>query len=508
MKILIYVALIVSVSGCAPPSSSSERLRRTAPERSELVPEPAGEAVAEADSRLVPRPWDHPSQTVTQDVDADLLRVLEREQLAGACEAYRAGDESEATRLRCGKWMFFYESFGTVGIPSHLLEVLQHWFEPYFGAGLEQMGFIPSPFDGEGSPIGLVESTQRMGSMKTHAFTCASCHFGQLPDGRYAVGYPNHQLDYGRFFASMISLIKLSINPNDSAVHPVVREALRGAVELARAQQGFMMSMAGLGLNVATRGGNAMSSGAIDLSPEEQLRFWNLRSGTMDFLTKPMVDDGVWTVSRIINLWNLPTPERIEAAGMPHALLSWTGIGESVMSFLHGFVGISGSSEHWDDHALQPLADYLYSLRAPPALEPAPRDAVERGAALFDQAGCLDCHGGPSGESVELYDFEDIGTDDTLRAIYNPSDDGELCCGLSSTGERATWSIKAPRLAGQRYRSRLLHNGSLDNLAQLLCLETRPADDNPGQSSQGHRYGCDELTDTQKGDLIQYLEHL
>ena len=165
MKPLIYVALVLSLCACAPPSSSSDRLRRAATDPSQIVTEPARGAEAERTHRPVPRPWDHPDQTVTQDVDVDLLTVLERERLAGSCEAYREGDEREATRLRCGKWMFFYESFGTVGIPSHLLEVLQHWFEPYFGDGLEQMGFIPSPFDGEDSPIGLVESSQTMGSM-------------------------------------------------------------------------------------------------------------------------------------------------------------------------------------------------------------------------------------------------------------------------------------------------------------------------------------------------------
>ena len=102
-----------------------------------------------------------------------------------------------------------------------------------------------------------------------------------------------------------------------------------------------------------------MTSGVLDLTHEEQLRFWHLRTGTMDFLTKPMADDGVWTVSRILSLWNLPTPELIEAKEMPHGLLSWTGIGKSLMDFLHGFVAISGSKLRMDRRAT-PTSRRLY----------------------------------------------------------------------------------------------------------------------------------------------------
>ena len=193
---------------------------------------------------------------------------------------------------------------------------------------------------------------------------------------------------------------------------------------------------------------------------------------------------------------------------MPHGLLSWTGIGESLMDFLHGFVAISGSNETWDDADFAPLADYIYSLRTPLPEVEQDTAAIERGANLFAAAGCLACHDGPSGEGRELYDFETIGTDTAMRNIYNPSEDGQLCCGLDEAGDQATWSLKSPRLAGQRYQTRLLHNGALDNLAQLLCLEQRPTSDFEAQSSQGHRFGCDELSAAEKRDLIHYLEHL
>ena len=505
MKYLLFTIILSAVAGCQPVPTPVER----ATKRQSHTPVPTtDESVATPDLLDVPRPWAPHESNATRDVDRDLGRVLELEVIKDACKQYRDGDHSERTRLRCGKWMFFYESFGTVGIPSHLLEFFQQWYRPYFGSSFSSMGFVPNPNSRDSMPIGLSESTQRMGSIKVHAFTCASCHFGQMPDGRYAVGYPNNQLDYGRFIASLVALMKLSINPNDNAIHPELKTALSTTVQTARQLNGFMIGLASLGLNIAMRGGDAMSSGALDLTHEEQHRFWHLRTGTMDFLTKPMADDGVWTVSRILSLWNLPTPELIEAKQMPHGLLSWTGIGESLMDFLHGFVAISGSNTEWTDEQLQPLVDYIYSLRAPTALHEIDHDAVERGAKVFAQTGCLDCHDGPSGEGRELYDFEHIGTDPAMRAIYNPDDNGQLCCGLDAAGDQATWSLKSPRLAGQRFRTRLLHNGSLDNLEQLLCLEARPVRNSEAQSATGHLFGCDELTEAEKRDLIDYINHL
>src|SRR5262249_36244828 len=75
-----------------------------------------------------------PTSTLT-DVDGDLDAVLEHGALAGACDRWRAGDASE--RLRCGKWMFFYESFGTTGVPTVLAQFLVGNFPDDIGPGFE-----------------------------------------------------------------------------------------------------------------------------------------------------------------------------------------------------------------------------------------------------------------------------------------------------------------------------------------------------------------------------------
>lgn len=55
------------------------------------------------------------------NVSSDLAAVLENGALAGACDAYAADPQDRRKRLLCGKWQFFYEGFGTAGVPTALV---------------------------------------------------------------------------------------------------------------------------------------------------------------------------------------------------------------------------------------------------------------------------------------------------------------------------------------------------------------------------------------------------
>jgi hypothetical protein len=443
----------------------------------------------------------------THDVDTNLDRVLETRALEEACAAYRTGARDRATILRCGKWMFFYETFGTVGIPTDLLKFLQrHYADSYFGHGFSEFGFVPDPADRDGMPIGLAPSTGMLGSVKTHAFTCASCHFGQMPDGRYAVGYGNMDLDYGRFLTSLGPPISLSINENDSQVHPWLREALREPVRQAKQTSGYMIDLAIVGMSMLSTGSSGMN-----MSLEEQELFLRLRPGTMDFLTLPLLDDEVWTVSRILSLWNLPDEAQREAAGMAHEMLSWTGGAKTLHSFLEGFVAIGVSPDEWNVDRLAPLEAYIRSLRTPPLKQDLPTDVVREGATLFVDKGCLDCHNGPSGESAQIYSYEEMGTDPAMKYIFNPTEipGGELCCGLESgDGFEVTGGVKAPRMTGLENQGRYLHNGSIASLEELFCLAPRDPSTDYAQKSTGHMMTCEGLTEAERRALITYLTSL
>lgn len=155
--------------------------------------------------------------------------------------------------------------------------------------------------------------------------------------------------------------------------------------------------------------------------------------GTMDFLTKPLIDDGVWTVSRVLSLWNMANATQRTASKMPHEMLSWNGGVQRTMDFLKGFVAI-GIGSTWNEQRLMPLERYLRSLRAPAQL-PADGD-IETGARLFVDKGCLGCHSGPSGEGARVFTFAEMGTDDEYTHIYNPGPDGGACCALAASSRR------------------------------------------------------------------------
>lgn len=456
---------------------------------------------------LAPAPWPLPSEPpATRDVDADLVRVLERDRLAGACAAVNAGSADATTRLRCGKAMFFDETFGTVGIPTNLLKFLQRYYgATFFGRGFSQLGMVADPDDADGLPIGLRPTTGRLGNVETRAFTCASCHFGQLPDGRYAVGYGNLRLDYGTLIAALGAPLSLGFNANDPNVHPDIRQRLAGPVAQAKMQPLYSLESGLLGLELL-----GATGASPNLTLEEQGKFLGLRTGTMDFLTKPLVEDGVWTVSRILPLWHLPNEAQRTRAGMPHELLSWTGGAKNLMGFLRGFAAVGASGAHqWTDAQLQPLADYIRSLRTPPPMSSSEPARVREGARLFVTRGCKTCHAGPSGEGVRVFTFEEMGTDRAIERIFNPTSEGELCCGLPrGDAYEVTRGIKAPRMTGLATQTRFLHNGSVASLDELFCLTPRDPTRAAAQTSDGHRMTCDGLADADKQLIIEYLRTL
>lgn len=437
--------------------------------------------------------------SVTHDVDTDLAAVLEAQSLAGACDAVKNGATDQPTRLRCGKWMFFYETFGTTGVPVPLLDFLQkHYGDSYYGRGFSRLGFIPDPASMKGMPLGLAPTTGKAGTVSTLAFTCASCHFGKMPDGRYSVGYGNLSLDYGKLLASLGAPLTLSSNASDPKVHVQLRQELAGPVAAAKMQSSYQIDLgiAGLQLLGAGMGGQ--------LTVDEQGKFLALRTGTMDFMTKPLVEDNVWTVSRIMSLWNLPDAERRTTAGMPHEMLSWNGGVDTLESFLAGFVTYGQSQVEWSPARLSPLADYVRSLRAPATLAALSADEVTEGARLFVGMGCLECHKGASGEGARVFTFDELGTDATYATIYNPGPDGK-----SPVGDFfVTRGVKAPRMAGLFSQTRFLHNGAVASLEELFCLSPRDPSRVEGQRSDGHGMTCQGLTELEKRRLITYLKSL
>jgi mono/diheme cytochrome c family protein len=436
------------------------------------------------------------------NVSASLADLLENGMLPGACAAYAEGATDQRTMLLCGKWKFFYDAFGTSGIPTSLVQFLATNFPNQLGLGFSKLGLIPDPTSTTNMPLGLAPTVDLGTNVPAVAFTCASCHLARLSDGRYAVGAPNEGYDYARHILT-ISLVPVlasglsSASDHDPAavaeVQPVL-DALSADPSLNTQLLTTLLPLASLHLP------------AIGTVEEHDYTQWP--TGTMDFLIAPLpIDDHIHIVGKIIGLWGIPQPSEATAAGMTSGLLGWTGDADGLGEFLNGFAVLGGApSPAAADVA--PLIAYIYSLRAPTNPTPPDPAKVASGEQLFASKGCTSCHDGPRGSGKHAYTVQDIGTDPTVEQWADPTLSGAACCGVPNPRDGMTHGVKSPRLVGMWTLERFLHNGSLTSLGQLFCQtdSPRPPVGEAPMLTTGHSYTCDGLTETEKEQLIAYLE--
>ena len=416
------------------------------------------------------------------NVSADLDAVLERGALADACTRWRAGGADRRTQLLCGKWMFFYEGFGTAGVPAVLPEVLIENFPDDIGPGFSKYGMVADPGSAKKLPLGLAPGA-KLGNLDTLAFTCASCHFARLPDGRYAVGAPNHAYEYGKQNLALAVFPLQAIMGSPADHDPDAIAAIQPLLDKVAADGALKLRLIGALLPLA---GGAGMAPMFPREAEHHYARWP--SGTIDFLIEPLpINDGVHTISKISALWGLPRDDERAASGMAGAQLGWTGGTTSLLSFLRGFVDFGGGKlADWPDDKLAPLAEYIYSLRAPAPQTPPAAAEVARGRALFDSAGCIACHDGPRGSGRRVYRFEEIGTDRAMERWM----DGPSGFARPMTAEALTHGLKSPRLTGAWAFTRFLHNGSVRSLDALLCVTPRAGITEAAYADAGHDFGC------------------
>jgi hypothetical protein len=506
--LLVTLALGACSTEQAPHSLTDAGATATPGDRDAAAP-PPGQDDAQIPEPDVPDPF-APQPDVSEglvNVSADLEAVLEYDQVRGACEAYRGGQTDRATMLRCGKWMFFWEGFGTQGVPKALVKFLLDKFPDELGPGFSKLGMIPDPTSKENLPLGMAPGARLGGSVESLAFTCASCHFARLPDGRYAVGAPNHDYDYKRQNLAFMLVPTLGLGLGGGDHDPAAVALVQPLLDKLKRDPFLQLELGASLLPLITAGTQVPT-----FTREIEAAYASWKPGTMDFFIAPLpFDDGVHTISKISALWGLPDDDEVQASGMPSAMLGWTGGTYSLTNFVSEFVDLGGGVvADWPDDKLRPLVEYIYSLRAPDNPSPPPADQVARGRSLFFDKGCTRCHAGPRGSGTQLYSYEEIGTDPQLKKWADPELTGEPCCDLRfRPGSKITHAIKSPRLTGAWAMKRFLHNGSLDSLEELFCTEkSRPSIDTLGHGDGGHLETCENLDDEEKRALIAYLRSI
>lgn len=481
---------VAAVDGGLPPDTGTAPLDASAAD--------GGAAAIDAQDPFAPLPDESEGLVNTT---ADLNELLEHGALSGACQASAANPADRRLLLLCGKWMFFYETFGTFGIPSAIAKFLMDNF-PEVGPGFSAMGMIEDPTSSEHWPLGLAPTTA-MGPPSV-AFTCGSCHFGRLSDGRYSVGAPNHNYDYGGQILSLVLLPQLvAPGANPAAHHP--RAIARLAPMLQRLDSDRRLRLRLL-LDLLPLLSQLGSGGPPQLSVEVEGQYASWLTGTMDFVVAPLpMDDHTPTITKILALWSIPRPAELAQAQIPHAMLGWAAASPSLEHFTEAFVLLGGGpTAAWPLDRRRPLVEYIHSLR-PPSAPPADTAQAERGRRTFFASGCATCHDGPRGSGRRVYGLNEVGTDPLLQYWLDPELDGTPCCGITlAPGIALSRGVKSPRLLGMSYLGRFLHNGALSSLEELLCASTRSATTSEGQTAAGHIYGCD-LSAPEKADLITWL---
>ena len=115
--------------------------------------------------------------------------------------------------------------------------------------------------------------------------------------------------------------------------------------------------------------------------------------------------------------------------------------------------------------------------------------------------------GAARGAGKRAYTFAEIGTDAELAKWADPNMTGTPNCALTlEPGDALTHGVKSPRLVGTWAMTRFLHNGSVDSLDDLLCVNGPRGDVTaPAYGNGGHTFGCDLGADDKRA-LLAYLK--
>jgi hypothetical protein len=445
-----------------------------------------------------------------------ILETNQPQRFSAACLRYEEGVRDLQTKLLCGKWLFLYGNFGATGIPAPFIDVFLRSFnsqtrQSHVGPSFSRLGMIPDPRSKKGLPLGLAEGA-RLNGHRTYVFTCASCHLGRIENSneKFAIGAPNHDFQYGKLIAAVSAFPRTTHLWTRHSVSPSVRQTLRPLTHEA-----FRKPWIKAFLDIASVSMfSLLLSGKIpDFPLLEQDQHLSWLPGTMDFAIKPLpFSDEAHVVTKIPMIWEQPSPNELALRPSDSALLGHTGGARSLYEFLRAFVATSGGdTQRWDDAALEPLADFIYALKAPPNPTLLSADAIERGRLLFQAHGCPSCHGRSNMSGDDLFAIGPYETDTTLSVdpAITQWGMGAQLNGTSASNllPPLTGQIKSPGLLGLWAQKRYLHNGSL-TLKELFCLGTDRRSEpelSPPFGRQGHWMTCDLPDNETKNAIIDFL---
>jgi hypothetical protein len=482
------------------------------------------------------------SLDATVDVATDLQAVLEPQSLAHACDRHfarldAAGKLTAASRtkaehvgdmLRCGKWLFFYADFESkLAIPENILKAIPELFPEEAGRAFSKTGLIENPNDPD-FPVGFVRLAKRPWGLLSPAtgpargIACAVCHFGRMPDGRYAAGMPNQELDFGKVNALlMYGAWRADGRQKDERIWPAdlqryyahldsrlkgTRSPSRQLFDVARLVRWLRVtdlfySFTGASRPVYEEAATWLSAtpnqyyASSPLLPVPGKSYWMSAPGTFDMKNYP----GDFEAGRARPLSNF-SPVKSAEDFVALAYIFQTGL-----------------DRYAEPKYVDPMVLYFRSLKTPANLSPPDPLLVEQGRALF-QEHCEACHNGPDGETLQPWDAELLRTPkvlvDLLRDYVPPK---KLSAAIYEKTVAAlgyeplvSQGVYGRRLKGIHARRHLMINGAVFDLQDAFCLDgddrggvAPPAD---GLRDDVHLDLCEQYDEEGKVALKAFLE--
>ena len=475
--------------------------------------------------------------TTTHDVGSSIAEILEYESIRPACDNYWAMlDENDNAipnsnpqhlrelEVKCGKWLFLgWETSGKMPLPEILFDAIERSWPDRVGKGFEKIGFLPNPSDPAKRPLGIARSTTRYTGMPSVNVTCAACHVGQLPDGRYAIGAPNTKLHLSEFNL-------MSYYPLYAAMHNKDRDQLPTPVksyytqlertERRRVSGGdhgidwsnvvFHYSKLLHWLRIGPKG--LPDAEFVVMPPSRDLNSWLAGRPGVFNPGAPMLTLQVQDVPNLSvpQLWGISGYESDFAAGQVAPLGQTTKYASLEKFVSSAFIYAYQDLSLIRPRHVRPLVTYLRQLEAPVSAEVLNPESVREGAHLFKQS-CATCHDGRAGESTKLFAASTVGTHPSLaspRENYVATTPiakliDNLSQQLSAELKPQPSGIRSRRLRGLWTRTNLMIDGSVEDLPDLFCLNGKRV-----RAESPHQDLCQSLNISEKESLSAFLKTL
>ena len=463
-----------------------------------------------------------PFASITTDIGPTLLSVMEKEKLKDACKDYFKSPNEINERL-CGKSIFFnLETKTDLGIPNQMLEQVKKTFPEDFS----QVGFYGDPTNPK-EVFGVVkvkplypEKLKELLSLNNiRQISCAGCHVGQMPDGRWSVGYPNYNLNVGKLNSLFAFPLWLADENKDDPNRwlPELSDKFKKMRSLA-----FKNPLKSWMLIVSSLPGRLKLSRFfyrfLEQDPPslgDQRSYLYGRPGVYN-AASPIISFGereFYTTPP--QIWDLDHKDPSDEAYLG-TITSVDNL-EDFIKHAYAYTTLTSKYALKDSKQdyIRPLASYLRSLKTPKYLGKIDHFRAKKGKQLF-KTKCFSCHDGRNGASKIRYSVETVKSPKEIDSIFKdyltPSQQStKLMTALqeSSPFDPITFGIKARRLNGIWSKKSIMTNGSITSLDHLFCLKgkERVLSRRPAQTENVHADLCN-LENTEKLELKEYLKTL